>query len=302
MRLLRALHGRMRETLQERQWRYLPYSAQLAARLRSVNGLWEEVPIERLQDRRRSDRLFILGSGPSLARISPEQWTHVGWHDSFGINFSFLLDFVPTYHILEDGKERWLREHMERVLSPRRRALAPSIWFISNRHVRRLIHPRYAPRLFPEPARVCQFRQPRRIILEADRPFRTRDFERSVVYRGTLSVVLHLGLSLGYRQFVLLGVDLHTYSHFFDGMPEMKAYVERDRAANAIRLRQESFNAFPLMVPKAGQFRRFDEYLYAVRELYLRPRGMELFVGNADNMLRPRLPLYEWISPSEGSR
>jgi hypothetical protein len=49
------------------------------------------------------------------------------------------------------------------------------------------------------------------------------------------------------------------------------------------------------MKPKINLFRPLDEYLYGLHELYLRPRGMELAVGNPASVLQPRLPYFaEW--------
>ena len=287
---LGAVAARLGDWNREWRLRYLGYGAQAWIRLTRPARGWELLDLSEVARRRRSDTLFILGSGPSIRAVTPGQWAHVARHESFGINFSFLLDFVPTYHIMEDGKTAWHRQLTRQVLAPRRGKLAPSVWFISNRHTRRLIHPRYTPELFPEPARVCVFRMPPRLLLERDRAFTAADFERSLRYRATMSVVLHLAVQLGYRRIVLLGVDPQTPHHFFEDLPEMRAYV-----ANVSRDQLDDRLPLPLMTPKVNLFRPLDEYLYGLHELYLRPRGMELSVGNPASVLRPRLPYFaEW--------
>jgi hypothetical protein len=284
-----ALGQRLRDWNEERKLRYLGYGAQAWAWL-TRRPDWETFTLAELAARRRSDTLFVIGSGPSIRELTPGQWAHVGRHDSFGVNFSFLLDFVPTYHVMEDGKRPWHRALTRQVLAPRRGKLAPSIWFISNRHTRRLIHPRYTPELFPEPARVCEFVMPPRLLLGRDRPFTAADFAESLRYRGTMSLVLHLGRALGYRRFVLLGVDLHTPRHFFEGLPEMRPYLE-----NVSDDQLDDRRPFPLMEVKDGLFRPLDEFLYALNELDFRPHGRELLVGHPGSVLRPRLAGYgEW--------
>lgn len=289
-RLLRAAQARLADWDRERRLRYLSYPGQAWVWLTRRPAGYELLSLAEVRERRRSDTLFILGSGPSIRATTPGQWAFVARHDSFGINFSFLLDFVPTYHLLEDGKVRWHRELTKRVLAPRRGKLSPTIWFLTNRHVRRLIHPRYTPALFPEPARVCAFQLPPRLLLDRDRPFTAADFERSVRYRATMSVVLHLALELGYSRMVLLGVDPQTPHHFFEGMAEMGEYVE-----NVSRDQLDDRLPLPLMRPKAGLFRPLDEYLYALHELHLQPRGKALSVGDPGSVLHPRLPYFaEW--------
>ena len=274
----------------ERRLRYLPYWAQAWFWITRRSGEYELLSLDEVRERKRSDTLFILGSGPSIRRVRPSQWEYVSQHESFGINFSLLLDIVPTYQLMEDGKVAWHRELTKRVLAPRRRRLSPAIWFISNRHTRRLIHPRYTPELFPDPARVCVFQLPERLLLGRDRPFTAEDFEKSVRYRGTMSLVLYLGMQLGYKRLVLLGVDLHTPRHFFEDMEEMRAYVE-----NVSRDQLDDRLPLAFMIPKAGMLRSLDEYLYALNELHFSRKGIELYVGNRDNMLCPRIPYFsDW--------
>ncbi len=289
-RAVRALVASLADWNRERRLRYLPYWAQAWVWITQRPGGYELLSLDEVRERKRSDTLFILGSGPSIRRVRPDQWEYVGQHESFGINFSLLLDIVPTYHVVEDGKVAWHRELTKRVLAPRRQGLSPTIWFISNRHRRRLIHPRYTPELFPDPARVCVFQLPERLLLERDRPFTAEDFEKSVRYRGTMSLVLYLAMQLGYKRIVLLGVDLHTPRHFFEDMEEMRAYVE-----NVSRDQLDETLPFPVMIPKEGTFRPLDEYLYALNELHLSRKGIELYVGNQDSMLCPRIPYFsDW--------
>jgi hypothetical protein len=293
-RLIEVLHARWSDVATERRLRYLSLLGQLRALVRYRRLPREVFSIPEVRRRRRSDTVFVLGSGPSLTSITTAQWQEIAAHDSFGINYSLLVNFVPTYHLMEDGKEPWLREHLRRVLESRRTNHARAIWFISNRHTRRLIHPRWAPELFPFPPRVCVFQQPARIILDADRPFRAPDFDVGFIYRGTLSVVLYLLRELGYQNIVLLGVDLHTSAHFFDDHPEMGPYMSRTLPRWRAQGVYGDGVPYAAMTPTGRHYRRLDEYLYALDELHFRPRAIAMFVGNRDNMLAPRLPAWNW--------
>jgi hypothetical protein len=284
VQIRRAEHGR----------RYLTWPQRVRAAWRHRGRDWKVITPAEAARRRSSDTIFILGSGPSIAHMSDEQWKHVGRHDSFGINFSFLLDFVPTFHVMEDGKEAWLRRLMAEVLAPRRRRLRDTVWFTSTKQRARGIHPWFAPELFPEHPTVCLYPSPPVIRLEEDRPFRAADFARTAVYRGTMSVVLHLVQQLGYRRIVLLGVDLHTVVHFFHDFPEMRGYAEEADRRLRERLGVRTVSAFPSMIAVGNKYRRFDEYLYALHELHLRPRGIELAMGNGSSLVCPRIPAFRW--------
>lgn len=101
-----------------------------------------------------------------------------------------------------------------------------------------------------------------------------------------MGVALSLADWMGYKKIVLLGVDLQTHKHFFDDLPEAREYSALYNSA------MSQGGVYESMIPKGDKYRRMDEYYYAVRELYFRPKGIELFVGNEDNVLSPRLPFY----------
>ena len=96
---------------------------------------------------------------------------------------------------------------------------------------------------------------------------------------------------IGYRKIVLLGVDLHTFEHFFD----QEACMRTDR--ESYRGVMEKGKVFEAMIPRTNKYRTLDEYYYAVNELYFKPKAVEVFVGNPDNLLCPRIPAYPDFVP-----
>src|SRR5205823_1453288 len=50
---------------------------------------------------KKSDTIFLLGSGPSINHISPDRWACIAQHDSIGFNFWVLHPFVPTLYSFE---------------------------------------------------------------------------------------------------------------------------------------------------------------------------------------------------------
>ena len=55
-----------------------------------------------------------------------------------------------------------------------------------------------------------------------------------------------------------------------------------------------TISAFPSMIAVGNKYRPFDEYLYALDELHLRPRGIELTMGDASCVVCPRIPAFGW--------
>ena len=86
-----------------------------------------------------------------------------------------------------------------------------------------------------------------------------------------------------------MGVDLHTYRHFYDNFEVMKK--EREETYKRDVSSQEG--TFEDLLPQKDMKRRtMEDYYYAVNELYLQPKGANLYVGNQNNMLSPRIPLF----------
>lgn len=245
-------------------------------RLLRPRSTWEERSMADLQLSRHSRTLFILGSGPSLATLSDEQYRHVANSGSMGINFSFVFPMLTTYHVMEDAKHPWFRNNLARTLEPYREDLTSVVWFYSDRDAARCIHPRYTPHLFPDDPMVCRYELPaERIVLDEDRPFLASDFaDGRWRYRGTMNVALHLGMALGYSDFVLLGIDPDTSAHFYDDWSAFQPYLAmRERVYGPLGERH------PSDMPKTGQPRTAMEYLHALDRFVLRPSGRRVMAG-----------------------
>ena len=285
--MIKQIHSRIASFLRHQKLRYLPYSKIPYIWFKNRNIHYKIVPLSECSSYKKSDTIFVLGSGPSVTSLTMEQWQQVKEHDSFGINFSFLLDFVPTFHSMEDGKSNWLRGFVEERMKHINGDYSDTVSFISDRHMARYIHPRLTPEFFPHTSTCCVYKFPIPIVIEdADIPFSDEAVDKhSIIYRGSLSTVLYLIDQLGYKKIVLLGVDLHTPEHFFYSMPEMKEYVDRQKAVL-------DKNKFESMLPKARKMKPFDEYLYFLKDYLHRKKGVELLIGFKDNMLYPKIPSY----------
>ncbi len=292
MNILKNLYGRVRSFIRNQKLRYLPYRKIFFIWFKNRKLKYKIVSLNEVKMYKKSDTIFILGSGPSMNKLTEKQWQHISRHDSFGINFSFLLNFVPTFHSMEDGKNKWLRNFVEQRFKPYRKDFSKTIWFISEKHTSRFIHPRIIPDFFPEEPVGCFYKFPRAIGLNKNRPFTKEDFmNNSIVYRGSLTVALYLIDKIGYKNIVLLGVDLHTSKHFFDNLPEMQNYINKQKSIFGKKERK-----FEAMIPKGNKRNPINEYLHAANELYFKPKDVSLYIGNKDNLLYPNIKIYNWDS------
>ena len=81
---------------------------------------------------------------------------------------------------------------------------------------------------------------------------------------------------MGYKEIVLLGVDLNTNNHFYDNIPQMK---------NDIDLRKEKYlsknlgEKFESQYPKKNKIKTFDRYLDELRDYLYKKKGISLYIG-----------------------
>lgn len=269
--------------------KYVSYGTAVKNWFKFRNVNYEMYNLESVTRFKASETIFILGSGPSLNLLMPEQIKTILNHDSCGINYSFLkAEIVPTFQLLSYEPDPIAQKFIVELLSPKRKLYSNTVFFLNNKTLFRLGHPRITPCFFPEQAKCCFYWLPESIHLEKPRPFTDEDFDKTLVYRGTLTVVLDLVLKLKYKKIVLLGIDPDTPAYFFDAVEEMKEYC----AYHNQYWDPKKHKVYENMVPKGNKFNTIDVYLYSLKDYLLRKRGVELFVGFKGSMLYPKLSAY----------
>lgn len=271
-----------------RKKKYVSYLTALRNWYKFRNLEYEIYDLESAGKFKTSDTVFILGAGPSLNMLNQEHIKIIKKHNSCGINYSFLKEeIVPTFHQISYEND-WGLDYMVRALSKRKGLLKDTIFFLNNKTYYRLGHPRITPYFFSEEPKCCFYKLPKPISLECPRPFNNDDFDKTVYYRGTLTIVLELLLKLDYKKIVLLGVDPDKLSYFFEDMDEMRDYCNRLYAT----FRKKGINKYENMVPKGNKFNTIDTYLFALKDYLLNKRNVRLFVGFKNNMFYPKIPAY----------
>jgi hypothetical protein len=244
---------------------------------------------------RRSDTVFLLGSGASINAISEQRWRGIAARDSIGLNFWIRHPFVPTVYFFEAAappvferlsKLIWQREgdyqdvvkivtsvstippHLERQFSE-----LPDSW-------RREIWPLEGKDMFARNERELQ-----QEILRLDKGGLFEEHgtvTRLFKYMGTITSMISLSARMGYRNIVLCGVDLSDSGYFHQ---DEKLYPDMTGFATSARTRRHAMMADEL--PQCGA----DQVIVALRDMILAPRGISLFVENASSALHPDVEL-----------
>jgi hypothetical protein len=254
--------------------------------------------------------LFILGSGSSVNEMNATQFAHIGENQSIGLNFWYFHDFVPNVFSFDAGRFNEADyEDIERTLATLGR-LFDRKTIVDARPQILYLRPldSESKYLVPAPEALA----PRRWIsaranlisqdplnLESDlrlilKKIASRSIPTTVLPDNGSSVVrmVFLGLAQGYKNIVLVGVDLDARPHFWFS----EEYIQRYGEYVAL---------FP--VPKNEAHRTTQavnrptgnlEFLVLMDKV-MREEGLgRLWISSPDSRLSAFLPLYLWPSPA----
>ncbi len=248
---------------------------------------------------KKSDTLFILGSGSSVLTFSDEEWRQVAASDTLGFNYWMLHPFVPSTYLLEmttaDADD--LNRIARNVASRQDYRGTPA-------YVKDIGRCADAEEAIRHLAPLSRTLGPLRPIWDAELPEGSFEmFCRTLVWldrlggfaghgpwavprnRATVFLAVNLAVRAGYRTIVLCGVDLNNTDYFF---------------------RKPGFTLLPgLELPPASQFGHVHStndptqgamtisvLLDALDRLVLRPRRIQLLVAKRSSALHPRFPAY----------
>lgn len=248
-----------------------------------------------------SGRLFILGSGASVLDLDESNFSEIREHSSLGINGWLLHDFVPDCFSYEPvthtntahfGTLRLLRQK----ISPNR---IPSIFFLKPRNEfegQQLDHiPRELRTNTYLYGRSSPFtRRIENLGAELETVFMRQNMSllRNAVLDSGASIfrLSYLGLLMGFREIVYVGVDLVSPVYFWEKDP---SFVSR-RGLECFDAPQPG-PVHETLNPKNRPFIVSD----ALRELSAvmnRRLGARFLTANSASPLADFMPSYQWHS------
>lgn len=246
---------------------------------------------------KKSDTLFLLGSGPSINRLSEGNFREIGEHDSIGFNFWLAHDFIPTYYLFQlpshsrtpflELFDQFHHKYADLPFILRGSALArnridfddPKIAHIKTKDVYLLNEYAISSRcsidiiMLIDYAAMLGFMEFGRIAGMVPK------------WRGTLGLLISLAYQMGYKKIVLCGMDMQDNLHFWDDSrySELKKRFSLPDGTNITEMTNpdRSTNTVP-------------NYVYALSDWMREKNNVEVYVANPQTVLYPRVPLYGW--------
>jgi len=237
-----------------------------------------------LRARRRSDTVFVFGSGASLNELDASDWAHIAEHDTLGFNWWVHQRFVRTdYHLVRgiadsDRDPSVWRPQLEEYF----RLIDRSPFFDE---AVLLVHTGFRAitgnraiglRLIPERNPVFLWRTSIRVGAPS------RSFAEGLTHgQSTIQEAINAAFLLGWSRIVLAGVDLYDRRYFWLARDQTRE-LDRKRGANAA---DEHVQATMGLVRTLGAWRE-----------WLAGEGVELDVLNPRSLLADVLPVYGRLS------
>lgn len=241
---------------------------------------------DQLRACRKSDTLFIFGSGYSLNDLTPAEISHLEQHDTLGFNWFVYQNAVRVdFQII-------------REVSPS--DLEKNIWQPKLLEYGSILeeNPRYADTAFVVQGEFKAVNGNRligrRLIPQKRRIFLYRNFSRGrlalpsnslakglVHGKGTLMECINLGYLLGWKKIVLMGIDLYDRRYFW-------LKPDETRSNDLIR--------------GASHVDQHNTAYYVIQHIcqwlpFLKKNDIQLYVYNPRSLLAEKLPVYK--PPSE---
>lgn len=235
-----------------------------------------------LRATRRSDTVFIFGSGYSINDVSAEEWAAFSEHDTLSFNWFPHQRWVRIdYHLIREVaasemKNDWtetLQRYGELIrgnpLYDETIFLVQGGWMATNGN--RLL----GRRLLPEGARVFRFRNRARERYEPP----SESFSRGIAHSAmTLGDCVNFAYLMGWRSIVLVGVDMYDHRYFWLGPDQLREDIDLPRRGLTVG---DPFTGAKEIVGTLG----------AWGEL-LSKRGVRLEVFNPRSLLAESLPVH----------
>jgi hypothetical protein len=251
---------------------------------------------DRLIGVKRTDTLFVLGSGSSINRIGPARWATIGRYDSIGLNFWLFHQFVPTiyyFELVEGHEHDIIRDFTAiagRAASRYRGTLKIASEFHNGLRLLEALSDEFRENLTAHlsvPAYIDSDRQLSASIrlLKRFGVFAPQSGPHNLFkHAGSLSSVLCLAVKMKYRRIVLCGIDLSSPEYFYQ---DKTFYPDSVHVQSSIRTpRHESImprlyrNAYPA-----------DKIVAELKKQILDPLGIEIYVENRSSALYPGVPV-----------
>lgn len=241
---------------------------------------------------RRSDRVYVFGSGYSLNDLTPREWADIEKHDTLGFNAFVRQKWVRVdFHLVRGWGEganvdyNWKNEVTELAeLINKNPCYRDTVFLLQNEHFAQVSRVLLAEKLLKEKSRVFFYHTAKK----AKEPSNclTKGLQH---ISGTLSDVVNFAFCLGWREIILVGIDLYDTRYFWLKKNEtfFTDFKTGKRSVSELSDRGQRYDQ-PHSTTKSGVVETLG-----VWKLILEKHKVRLSVYNPYSLLTQTLPVFK---------
>lgn len=253
------------------------------------------------EHKRKTDKVFILAGGASIAHINDTDWEHISKFDTAALNYFYVHDFVPDYLFVEMNPDEQLisffidncinssRYDKSSIMLQYKHAEKTSL--VKNKKVNERVKYFVPEKLSCSSLNELRFFWGRRS---------KKDSKRLVHHSSHVGALIDYCVKVGYKDIVLLGVDLNGSGYFYQEESASSKYQNNSRYELLDKYRKEYFKEISQdnltthqsnnkELTSAYNVLPIEEYLKFVIPTY---KGTNFYVYNSDSKLTSFLSMY----------
>jgi hypothetical protein len=251
--------------------------------------------------KKKTDTIFILGSGSTINEIGQEEWLHIKKNTSVGFNYFMFHDFIPDSYLIEpERKSDFLMcRNLIKLIKIKKEYLSKTKVIMHRMGCYKILK-----------FYLKSFKINYKLFTPFDFGFKNVDKLDKILNSFFLSliniffvpaqgcasverIVLSAYLS-GYKKIVLCGVDLNNNEYFFYEKTKYKNILYKN--ARIIKKENNKHHAKNIHatndINKAKQGIKISEIL-KVYNNYFKRNNVELYILNKKSVLSEFLPTYK---------
>lgn len=249
--------------------------------------------INELPETKKSDTLFILGSGSSVNEYTEAAWKEISEHDSVGFNFWMYHEFIPTLYVYEENLDVKRNQIFYNLLENKKRMYSGVPIIVKDIEYKGIsgnkIPLELKGQIFlsTDITIGCSEKELDLFFEKGNEFIQSKNKNRINVLlkkSGTLSYLISLGEQLQYKNIVLCGIDLNNSKYFYDEQKYREQYVIPSNYENKTAVHPTNQNTNGNMP--------IEKIIFSLQEKVLNPKGIKLYVGSKSSALYPDLPYY----------
>lgn len=243
---------------------------------------------------KKSDTIFILGSGPSINDITIKEWDHISQNDSIGFNYWMAHDFVPDIYMWQDFIDNMFHLLSDKYIKYKNIPFIitggnfPNVNYGYTDERLNLLkkNPLYYLNEYPihskcsiEPQLLFRYME----VLGYMKYNQITDFIPK--WRSTLGLVIMLCYQMGYKKIVLCGMDMQKSDHFWDYEP----YLEVKKKYSLVDKGVADVNLF---ADESHSKNSVPRYVYNLRDWMYEKNKVKMYIMKKKTVLFPEIELY----------